>query len=312
MYTNNKYIGRSISLAAAFLVASLSGCGGDGGGASVAGAGGPTVPVVMASSAPFGIAARAGISNTGATHIEGDIVLDPSFSCNGVAVNLIGGFGTCAGAAPTIVGTVFSINYDPAPAIRATVLADLNTAYLSVTPPAGPPAAGTLPGATSLASGTTLGAATGSAMVQGDNYFTPGSYQSITSIMVTGDLTLDARGNPNAVFVFQSSSSVGTADGSAPPGPHTRIILTGGAKASNVWWQAGSAATLGLYSEFQGNILAAGDITMLTGATSCGRLMAGAWVGAAGGTGAFTFDANVISVPGNPFAPPAGYSATCQ
>jgi hypothetical protein len=145
--------------------------------------------------------------------------------------------------------------------------------------------------------------------VLNDNLFFPGVYQSLTSIMVTGDLTLDAQGNPNAVFVFQSSSSVGTAAGAAPPGTRTRILLKNGAKASNVWWQAGAAATLGLYSEFQGNIMATSDITMGTGATSCGRLFAGAWVG---GSGAFVFDSNVVSVPGQPFAPPAGYSTTCQ
>ena len=127
--------------------------------------------------------------------------------------------------------------------------------------------------------------------------------------MVTGDLTLDAQGNPNAVFVFQSSSTVGTAAGGPTPASRTRILLVNGAKASNVWWQAASDATLGLYSEFQGNILAARDITMKTGATSCGRLFAGAWVG---GAGAFVFDSNVVSVPGQPFAPPAGYSTTCQ
>jgi hypothetical protein len=177
----------------------------------------------------------------------------------------------------------------------------MNTAYLKITPPAGPPAAGSLGGATNIPAGTTLGGVSGSAMVQGTNLFFPGVYQSITSIMITGDLTLDAQGNPNAVFVFQSSSTVGTADG-APggPGTHTRILLANGAKASNVWWQAGSSATLGLYSEFNGNILAAFDITMKTHATSCGRLLAGAWVG---GTGAFVFDSNVVSVPGNPNAP---------
>jgi hypothetical protein len=144
-------------------------------------------------------------------------------------------------------------------------------------------------------------------MVQGDNLFFPGVYQSLTSIMVTGDLTLDAQGNPNAVFVFQSSSTVGTAAGGPTPASRTRILLINGAKASNVWWQAGTSATLGLYSEFQGNILASESITMETGATSCGRLLAGAFA-----AGQFTFDSNVVSVPGQPFAPPATYSTVCQ
>ena len=201
---------------------------------------------------------------------------------------------------------VYIAPYNPGRAVP-TVVADLKAAFLKITPPAGPPAAGSLGGATNLPAGTTLGAASGSALVLNDNLFFPGVYQSLTSIMVTGDLTLDAQGNPNAVFVFQSSSSVGTADGAAPPGTRTRILLVNGAKASNVWWQAGTSATLGLYSEFQGNILASASITMKTGATSCGRLLAGAFT-----AGAFVFDSNVVSVPGQPFAPPAGYSTTCQ
>ena len=180
------------------------------------------------------------------------------------------------------------------------IVRDLRAAYLSITPPAGPPAAGSLGGGTSIPAGTTLGASAGSAPVVGDNLFFPGVYTSSTSILITGDLTLDAQGDPNARFVFQSSSTVGAAAGAATPGTHTRILLINGAKASNVWWQAGSAATLGTASEWQGNILAAGDVTMETGASSCGRLFAGAFT-----TGAFVFDSNLVSVPGHPSAPPA-------
>jgi len=186
-------------------------------------------------------------------------------------------------------------------------VADLTAAFLSITPPAGPPAAGSLGGATPIAAPTGLGAVTGSALVVGQNLFHPGVYQSITSIGIHDDLTLDAQGDPNAVFVFQSSSTVITAAGAAPPGTRTRILLVNGAKASNVWWQVATSATLGAYTEFQGNILASASITMVTGATSCGRLLAGGFT-----AGAFVFDSNVVSVPGQPFAPPAGYSTVCQ
>lgn len=307
-----------VGLTALLLTVCVAGCGGND---PILGVGftGTTGPAgintnMLKSAAPFGIAATAGVTNTGTapnTKINGNVILDPvaGATCNTVAVDNAGGFGACGGFAPTLGGTskVFSANYDPAPSIVPTVKSDLQAAFLKITPPAGPPAAGSLGGATNIPAGTTLGAAPGSAPVVGDNLFFPGVYQSLTSIMITGDLTLDAQGNPNAVFVFQSSSTVGTADGSAPPGPHTRILLVNGAKASNVWWQAASSATLGLYSEFQGNILAAASITMKTGSTSCGRLLAGAYT-----AGAFVFDANVVSVPGQPFAPPAGYSAVCQ
>ncbi|OYY43624.1 MAG: hypothetical protein B7Y56_12335 [Gallionellales bacterium 35-53-114] len=299
--------------AAMALVAVTAGCGGGDpilGAKASSGPAGVTAANILGSAAPFGIAATAGVTNTGTapnTNINGDVVLDPTLTCNTVAVpggTNTAGFGLCGGFAPTLAGTVY-ITGDVA---TAGVVADLKAGFLKITPPAGPPAAGSLDGATNLPAGTTLGAATGSAMVLNDNLFYAGVYQSLTSILVTGDLTLDAQGDPNAVFVFQSSSSVGTADGAAPPGgTRTRILLVNGAKASNVWWQAGTSATLGLYSEFHGNILASESITMKTGATSCGRLLAGAFA-----AGAFVFDSNVVSVPGKPFAPPATYSTTCE
>ena len=307
-----------IWIPALLLTAIVAGCGGNdpilGSGAALSsGPSGVTTANILGTAAPFGIAATAGITNTNTapiTTINGDVVLDPTLTCNGTAVpGGVGsaGFGACGSTIPTSVpaltGTVFITGNPP----TAQVIADLKAGFLKLTPPAGPPAAGSLGGATNIPAGTTLGAATGSAPVVGTNLFFPGVYQSVTSILITGDLTLDAQGNPNAVFVFQSSSTVGTADGAAPPATRTRILLKNGAKASNVWWQAATSATLGLYSEFQGNILSSASITMKTGATSCGRLLAGAFT-----AGAFVFDANVVSVPGQPFAPPAGYSTTCQ
>ena len=271
--------------------------------AAVAAAGAP--PVNLGRAAPFGIAATAGVTNTPTvpiTTIHGNVVFDPvsGATCNLVPIDATGGFGLCGGSPPVINGQVISPLFPDGGATSGGVKSDLMAAYLSITPPAGPPAAGSLGGATPIPAGTTLGAPTGSAQVQGDNYFVPGVYQSITSIMVTGDLTLDGLGDPNAVFIFQSSSTVGAAAGTPGPGPHTRILLVNGAKASNVFWQAGSSATLGTAAEWQGNILAAADITMVTGSTSCGRLFAGAFT-----SGAFVFDSNVVSVPGHPSAPPA-------
>jgi hypothetical protein len=135
----------------------------------------------------------------------------------------------------------------------------------------------------------------------GRNTFTPGIYtDTAAAIQIQGDLTLDAGGNPNAEFFFQTAGTLTTIAG-------TRILLTGSAKASNVWWQVGSSATLGTGTEFQGNILADTSITMLLGTTSCGRLLAGAFTA----TGAFVFDSNVVAVPGQPFAP-GGIARVCQ
>jgi hypothetical protein len=260
--------------------------------------GGPVIVINLGSAGPFAIAATAGVTNTitaPITHINGDIVLTPNATCNAVTVGNAGGFGLCGGMPPTISGTVVT-NVYPDTTTASAIKADLNAAFLSITPLAGPPAVGSLGGGTAIAAPTTLGNSTGSALVLGDNWFTAGVYTSITSILITGDLTLDGQGDPNAIFIFQSASTLTTADGATSPGAHCRILLTNGAKASNVWWQVATSATIGLYSEFRGNILAAFDITMKTGASACGRSMAGAWVG---GNGTFIFDSNLVSVPGN-------------
>ena len=252
------------------------------------------VPVNLGLASTFGISATAGLSVPGGVStVNGNVLLlAPTPTCGGTPAPADGIVVACPPFVPTINGLTYSPNYDPAGNL-ATIKADLNAAYLSITPPAGPPAAGSLGGATNLPAGTTLGAATGSALVPGDNYFVAGVYQSLTSIMITGDLTLDGQGNPDAAFIFQSSSTVDTA-------PGARILLINGAKASNVFWQAGTSATIDTNSVFNGNILAAVSITLNTGATSCGRMMAGAWVG---GGGAITLDSSVVSVPGHVNAP---------
>ena len=240
--------------------------------------------------APYGIAATKGITNTPTlptTQIDGDVVLNPTAECNGVVVDGAGGIGLCGGPAkiPTISGTVVS----KTPAYPDTTMAqnvtdDLRAAYLSITP-------ANMPGGTAIAAGTTLGAPVGNAPVEGDNLFYTGVYTSNTSILISGDLTLDAQNDPNATFVFQSASTVGT-------NSNARILLVNGAKASNVYWQAGSDATLQTNTTWNGNILAYRDITMVNGTSSCGRLFAGAFT-----DGLFVFDSNHVSVPGNINAP---------
>ena len=238
-------------------------------------------PINLGLATTFGIASTGGVTNTitaPITHIAGDVVLNPNANCNAVMVDQAGGFGLCNGMAPTIVGKVITNQYPDTTTAQAVTDA-LRATYLSLTP-------ANLPGGISIAAGTTMGAPVGDPLVEGDNLFYAGVYTAATSILITGDLTLDAQGNANASFVFQSASTIGTA-------PNARILLAGGAKASNIWWQAGSAATLQANTIWKGNILAYDDVTMVTGATSCGRLFAGAFT-----DGAFVFDSNVVSVPG--------------
>ena len=253
------------------------------------------VPITLGSATPFAIASAAGIVNTGATSIHGNAVLDPTATCNAVTVDGAGGFGLCGGSAPTLSGSVISPLYPDAGVTSGAIKADLLAAYNSILP-------ANLPGATVLGcgiigSGGDAGAGIGCA---GNSTLPPGVYISATAstIGVTGVLTLDGQGDPNAQFVFQAPSSLTTAAGAAGA-QTTEIALINGAKASNVWWQVGSSATLGTYTRFQGNVLAHTSITIETNSTSCGRLLAGAVTA----SGAFSAHANVVSVPGNANAP---------
>jgi hypothetical protein len=113
--------------------------------------------------------------------------------------------------------------------------------------------------------------------------FAPGLYKSSTSVMLSaGNLTLDAKGDSGAVFIFQMGSTLTTM-------PGTQMVLSGGAKATNIYWAVGTSATLGTTSIFKGTILAASAITASTGATVEGRLLAQA--------AAVSLDTNLITVP---------------
>jgi hypothetical protein len=111
----------------------------------------------------------------------------------------------------------------------------------------------------------------------------PGLYKSTSSLEVSsGDLMLDAQGDPNAVFIFQIASTLTLTAGRS-------VFLSGGAKASNIFWQVGSSATLGTTSVCEGTIMADQSITLNAGATLNGRALAR--------VGAVTLDGNAIVVP---------------
>lgn len=98
---------------------------------------------------------------------------------------------------------------------------------------------------------------------------TPGVYYFSSSAQLTGTLTLNYEGNPNAVFVFQIGSTLTTASSSSVVsinGPSTLGL--------GVFWQVGSSETLGTGTAFEGTTLALTSITADTGATSDGGLMA--------------------------------------
>jgi type VI secretion system secreted protein VgrG len=111
---------------------------------------------------------------------------------------------------------------------------------------------------------------------------TPGVYCFSSSAQLTGTLTLNALGDPNAEFLFQIASTLTTSVGSA-------IDFSGAGTGADLFWLVGSSATLGVDSDFSGSILANTSITLNSGADiSCGRALAS--------NGAVTLDTNTVSI----------------
>jgi hypothetical protein len=122
----------------------------------------------------------------------------------------------------------------------------------------------------------------------GGQTLTRGVYNSATSLGLTGALTLDGQGDPDSVWVFQAGSTLTTATASS-------VNLINGASPCNVYWQIGSSATLGTASTFRGSIFALASITVTTGVTVQGRVLAR--------NGAVTLDTDTITRPSCPVAP---------
>ena len=187
--------------------------------------------VDLKSNSSFALLAGTTVTVTGAGSITGNIGIFP-------------GTQYVAGTPPvTVKGTVY-----PGGPVAAQAQADLLTSYND-------------------AAGRTVAPITIAGNIGGQT-LAPGLYKSTSSLSISsGDLTLDAQGNANAIWIFQIASTLTTTSG-------RQVILAGGAKAANVFWQVGSSATIGTTSVFQGNILAQVSISILTGATLTGRALA--------------------------------------
>ncbi len=180
----------------------------------------------------FAVLAGAGVTNTGPSVINGDLGTFPTPA--------VVGFGGAPNG--TVNGSIHQ-----ADALAAQAQADLTTAYNDAAGQ-GPP--------NTLA--TELGGQT----------LTPGVYNSQAGTFgITGTLTLNAQGNPDAVFIFQMASTLTTASAS-------RVSLINGAQPCHVFWQVGSSAALGTDSAFTGNILALASISLNSGVAVDGRLLA--------------------------------------
>jgi hypothetical protein len=193
---------------------------------------------------PYAVLGGSAKTNTGPTTIHGDLGIWPGTSITGFPPGVV-------------TGTIHDSDANAMNAQNSLV-----TAYNFA---AGQPCA-------SVLTGQNLGGLT----------LIPGVYCFASSAQLTGTLTLNANGDPNALFLFQIGSTLTTANNSA-------VVFTNGGQGDNVFWQVGSSATFGTTTNFAGNVLAQTTITFNTGANlSCGRALAI--------NGAVTTDTNNISI----------------
>jgi len=250
-------------LMALSVAALVAGCGDSGGGSSSSSSGsgdpGPAgaAPSLGAAAVFGGFGGSGGVTSCGATRITGDVGTTAAATLV-TGLTDLNGFGDAyspAGCPGIVTGTIITDVPPPGTAAKK-VIADAaalaaNAAYLDTSPASRPggfdPGAGEL-GALTLAPGI---------------YQSAGGSFAITLV----DLTLDAGGNPDAVWVFQTASTLVVGTGRS-------VILAGGAQAKNVFWHVGSAATINGGAHMVGTIIALSGVTFPGGgATLDGRAL---------------------------------------
>lgn len=200
-------------------------------------------PVDLGWAGSFAILSKSGITDVPASAITGNIGTSP---ITGAAITGLG----CG----EVTGTIYTVNAaGPAcrvvyPALLTEAVLDMETAYTDA-------AGRTSPDATELGAGNIDGMR-----------LAPGLYKWGTGVLIPTGVTLDARGDKNAVWIFQIAGVLAV-------GNDAVVTLSGGAQAKNVFWQV-TQATLGTTSDVKGIILSATAITMNTGATLEGRALA--------------------------------------
>ena len=238
------------------LTALLAGCGGGDSGASADGAGarllasatrvGPIVPLAavnLRSAGSFALLSKTGITNVYASVINGDVGASP---ITGAAIDL-----TCAEVASGKMYTVDAAGPLPCRISDAnfltTAVGDMEVAYVDA-------AGRVLPDFVDLGSGEI-----------GGQTLAPGLYKWGTDVKISSDVTLS--GGPSDVWIFQIAGGIKQASA-------TRVTLSGGALAKNVFWQSAGNVSIGTTAHFEGVVLAKTLVAMNTGATINGRLLA--------------------------------------
>ena len=222
-------------------------------------------PVNLRGIATYGIASRAGITSTGVTVVNGDVALYPSPACTDATGGPAGSarVGGCAvhtlppsATGLTVNGSIFYFG-DPFDngGTANSVVNDLNIAWSE--------GANRAPTQPTVAAGE-LGGKT----------FVPGVYHNANlGLMAGGIAVMDAHNDPNAEFIFQVDTDLIDSGTLLLP---SRIDLSNGAQAENIWFVVGRDITLGHGTSWKGTILAGRTATINDGTTVIGRVLAGA------------------------------------
>jgi Ice-binding-like len=209
----------------------------------------------------FTVLSKSGVSATGVTSITGDIGLSPA------AATYVTGFGLIMDVSNTFStsslviapGKIYASDYTPpTPTMMTTAVSDMETAYTDAS-------GRTLPNYTELGAGDITSMT-----------LTPGLYKWGTGVLISA-AGVTISGSATDVWIFQIAQDITVANGAI-------VTLSGGAKASNIFWQVGGQATLGTTAAMKGIILCQTAIAMNTGATLNGRALAQTAVTLAGNT----------------------------
>jgi hypothetical protein len=207
-------------------------------------------PVNLGTAGNFVILGETTITTTGTTAIVGDVGVSPAAATYLTGFSLIADASNVFAKSSLVTGNLYAANYAvPSPANMTTAVGDMYTAYVDA-------AGRSLPDYTELYAGDISG-----------KTLVPGLYKWSTGVLMSTNITLS--GGPNDVWIFQISGDLTVANGA-------QMSLAGGALPKNIFWQigGGTGVTIGTTAHFEGIIMAAKAITLNTGATGNGRLLA--------------------------------------
>jgi hypothetical protein len=219
--------------------------------------------VDLGTSGNFAILGKTGVSTVPSSMVTGDMGASPEAATSITGFDLILGSGAAFSTSAQVVGNVYAPDYAaPTASYLTTAISNMETAYTD--------AAGRAPNYTELHAGNISG-----------QTLAPGVYKWGTSVLIDSGTNVTLNGGPNDVWIFQIAGQLTQATA-------TQILLSGGAKAENIFWQVADTVAIGTTAHFEGIILGQTNISVGTRASINGRLLAQT---------AVTLDQNIIVEP---------------